>query len=57
MALHLTLDFNFRSKCDYGSGEQICNIKKFVIGQRVHIEGNKNGDLLKVISLKVLEDE
>lgn len=54
--LQVMLDFNNRSRCDYGQGEQICNKKKFENGLRVHVEGNKNGDQLKVIRLKVLNN-
>lgn len=54
--LQVMLDFNNRSLCDYGQGEQICNEKKFENGLRVHVEGNKNGDQLKVIRLKVLNN-
>jgi len=49
------LTFNFRSKCDFGSGEQICNTKKFENGLKVHIEGTKSGSDVTVINLKVLE--
>jgi len=56
LALNVVLDFNNRSKCDYGQGEQICNTKKFEPGQRAHMEGLKNGDLVKVITLKFMEE-
>lgn len=56
MAANVLLDFNNRSICDYGNGEQICNTKKFEIGQRVHVEGNINGDLLTVLKLKILNE-
>lgn len=49
------LSFNFRSKCDYGQGEGICNEKKFEDGIRVHIEGVKSGSDVTVIKLQVLE--
>ncbi len=48
------LTFNFRSKCDYGSGEQICNTKKLENNQKVNLEGLKNGQDVTVIKLKVL---
>lgn len=54
-AATVLLDFNFRSMCDFGSGEGICNTKKFNLGMRVHVEGQRNGNLLKVIKLKVIE--
>jgi len=53
-AIIIYLTFNFRSKCDYGSGEQICNTKKFENGLRVHIEGIKNGSDVTVIKLKII---
>lgn len=56
LALNVVLDFNNRSKCDYGNGEQICNTKKFELGQRAHVEGLKNGNLVKVITLKFMEE-
>jgi len=49
------LTFNFRSKCDFGKGEQICNTKKFENGMYVHLEGIKSGSDVKVIKLKVLQ--
>lgn len=49
------LDFNFRSKCDYGQSEGICNEKKFEDGMRIHIEGTKSGNNVTVIKLQVLE--
>lgn len=48
------LTFNFRSKCDYGPGEQICNTKRFEKNLKVHLEGIKNGQDVTVIKLKVL---
>jgi len=57
LALILTLSFNFRSRCDYGGGEQICNEKKFENGKRVHVEGIINGDQLTVLKLKTLNEE
>lgn len=54
-AILANLNFNFRSKCDFGSGEQICNPKKFENGLFVQIEGTKSGDDVTVIRLKVLE--
>ena len=49
------LTFNFRSQCDFGSGEQICNTKKLENGLRVYVEGTKNGNDVAVIKLAVLE--
>jgi len=49
------LTFNFRSQCDYGSGEQICNTQKFENGLKVHLEGTKKNKDVTVIKLKVLE--
>lgn len=49
------LIFNFRSQCDFGSGEQICNTKKFENGIRVHLEGTKSGSDVTVIKVKLLE--
>lgn len=51
------LTFNFRSKCDYGQGEGICNEKKFEDGQRVHLEGTKSGSDVTVLTLRVLAEE
>lgn len=51
-----TLSFNNLSKCDFGSGEQICNEKKFEQGMKVHIEGIQNGSDVKVLKLKVIEE-
>ncbi len=57
LALTLTLNLNFRSRCNYGGGEQICNEKKFENGKRVHVEGNISGDQLTVLKLKILNEE
>ncbi len=54
-AVIANLNFNNRSKCDFGQGEQICSEKHFENGMRVHIEGVKNGNDLTVLKLKVLE--
>lgn len=54
-AIIATLDFNNRSKCDYGQGEQICSEKHFENGMRVHIEGIKNGTDITILNLKVIE--
>lgn len=55
-AVIATLNFNNRSQCDYGSGEQTCNEKHFENGMQVHVEGIKNGDEVTVIKLKVVAE-
>ncbi len=54
--LQVMLDFNNRSQCDYGQGEQICSEKKFENGLRAHVEGNKKGDTVTIINLKLLNE-
>jgi hypothetical protein len=49
------LNFNFRSQCDFGGGEQMCHPEKFENGLKVHLEGTKSGSEVTVIKLKVLE--
>lgn len=56
-AANVILNFNFRSKCDFGSGEQICSEKHYENGLRVHIEGIKSGSDVTVLTLKVLAEE
>ena len=55
LALIVNLNFNNRSSCDYGKGDQIRSEKHFKDGMRVHIEGTKGGNNVTVINLKVLE--
>lgn len=55
LAVIAYLTFNFRSQCDLGRGEQICNTEKLENGLKVKIEGNKNGSNLTVLKLKLLE--
>lgn len=57
LASTVTLNFNNRSFCDFGSGEQVCNTGRFEVGTRVHIEGNKKGDTVTVTTLKLLNEQ
>lgn len=54
-AVTVELKFNFRSKCDLGQGENICNTERFPKQIRVHIEGNLKDKVLTVQKMKTLE--
>lgn len=51
------LIFNHFSVCDLGGGEKSCqiNLRQVESGTKVHLEGNKENDIVTVIKLKRLD--
>lgn len=55
LALTVDLEFNQQSQCHLGLGYQVCDQLKLVNGERVNLEGNREGDKVTVIKLKRLD--
>lgn len=54
LAIVAKLAFNALSKCDLGSGEEVCDKNKLELGAVTRVQGNQKGEIVTVIKLTKL---